>query len=85
MQSRYLIFLLPFQQSLQRKREQKGSYKAKLSLEKLIVEYERKKVQVEMIRDKQGKIMKELAELQAVAGETKYAAESEDQCRILEQ
>ena len=31
-----------------------------------------------MIRDRQEEIAKELADLQEVAGETKYAAESED-------
>lgn len=40
------------QMALARKRELKGSYKAKLSLEKLIVEHERKKLHISLLRKK---------------------------------
>ena len=60
----------------------KGSYKAKLSLEKLIIEFERKKNQVQVLRAKQENLQRELTELQEVAGEVKYAAEvAEDQTK----
>jgi len=38
--------------ALARKREIKGSYKARLSLEKLIVEHERKKLHIKLLRKK---------------------------------
>jgi len=44
------------QLALARKRELKGSYKAKLSLEKLIVEHERKKLHLRFIREKLDKV-----------------------------
>jgi hypothetical protein len=40
------------QLALARKRELKGSYKARLSLEKLIVEHERKKLHINLLRKK---------------------------------
>ena len=38
--------------ALARKREAKGSYKARLSLEKLIVEHQRKKLHILQLRKK---------------------------------
>ena len=49
---------LLLQQALQRKRELKGSYKAKLSLEKLIIEFEKKRLQVKKLRSKQYRLHK---------------------------
>jgi hypothetical protein len=43
---------LVYQQALQRKRELKGSYKARLSLDKLIVEHERKKLHLMKLTSK---------------------------------
>ena len=54
-------FVVPFeevpsdvllQQAIARKRDLKGSYKAKLSLEKLIIEHERKKIVLQLLRAK---------------------------------
>ena len=49
--------------ALARKRELKGSYKAKLSLEKLIIEHERKKIVLQLLRAKYDKIKSELEEI----------------------
>ena len=55
---------------MQRKRELKGSYKAKLSLEKLIIEFEKKRLQVKKLRTRQSRLRKQLTELRELAGET---------------
>ena len=49
--------------AMARKRELKGSYKAKLSLEKLIIEHERKKLHIQLLREKQDSIRTELEEI----------------------
>jgi hypothetical protein len=46
-----------------RKRDMKGSYKAKLSLEKLILEHERKKLHLSMLVEKQDKIREDLVDM----------------------
>lgn len=46
-----------------RKRELKGSYKAKLSLEKLIIEHERKKLHLQILQSKYDKVKAELEEI----------------------
>lgn len=46
-----------------RKRDIKGSYKAKLSLEKLIIEHERKLVHVQNLQAKYDKVKAELEEI----------------------
>lgn len=51
------------QQELARKRELKGSYKAKLSLERLIIEHERKKLHLLNLRTKYEKVSAELSEI----------------------
>lgn len=50
----------PLQQALARKRELKGSYKAKLSLEKLIIEHERKKIHLAALKSKYDALKSEL-------------------------
>ena len=50
-----------------RKRDLKGSYKAKLSLEKLIVEHERKKLHLSTLNRKLDKIKSDLADLGSTA------------------
>ena len=57
------------QQALARKRELKGSYKAKLSLEKLIIEHERKKIHLEGINRKISKIQDELLSIGSTHGQ----------------
>jgi len=54
-------FLL--QQAIARKRDLKGSYKAKLSLEKLIVEHERKRLHLNILNKKLNKIKSDLDDL----------------------
>ena len=49
--------------ALARKREIKGSYKARLSLEKLIVEHERKKLHIKLLRKKLEGIEAQLKEI----------------------
>ena len=51
------------QLALARKRDLKGSYKAKLSLEKLIIEHERKKLHVRNLQSKYDKVKFELEEI----------------------
>jgi len=60
---------------LARKRDLKGGYKAKLSLEKLIVEHERKKVQLAAMYRKNEGLQKELGELRSSAGKKINVAE----------
>jgi hypothetical protein len=48
---------------LARKRDIKGSYKAKLSLEKLIIEHERKLVHVKNLQTKYDRAKNELEEI----------------------
>jgi hypothetical protein len=54
---------LVYQQALQRKRELKGSYKARLSLDKLIVEHERKKLHLMKLTSKRADTLKELEKI----------------------
>jgi hypothetical protein len=51
------------QQAIARKRDLKGSYKAKLSLEKLIVEHERKSLHLNILHKKLKKIKSDLNDL----------------------
>ena len=61
----------------------KGTYKAKLSLEKLIVEHERKKIHVATLLKKQDSLMAQLEVLRDQAGQ-KFADGTENVSAIPE-
>jgi hypothetical protein len=75
---------IPLQQALARKRELKGSYKAKLSLEKLIVEHEKKKIHIRLLREKYDRIVKDLEEIGSDYC-TKYLCGSDSKSNVLPQ
>jgi hypothetical protein len=67
--------------ALARKRELKGSYKARLSLEKLIVEHERKKLHLNLLRKKLENFESQLSEI----GSDILQRDSDGQIKILPQ